>query len=84
MARNTGKAALQISDYEVGQRMRTFDNFPQALRIALAHSDNDWSVRQCHISLHGGGDGIKAHTANELVAIIEQNDARRRRQGVKT
>ena len=85
MARNTGKTTRQIRDYEVTQRMLAFDNFPPSLRRALAHSDNDWSVRQCHIALHGGGeDGITPRTADELVALIEHSDARRRAKAMKT
>lgn len=84
MARNTGKPARPIPDYKVTQRMLAFDNFPAALRLALANADNDYSVRQCHVSLHGGGYGITPHTADELVALIEKNDARRRAKAMKT
>ena len=76
MPTNTGSAVRLIQDYTVGQRMRTFDNLPAPVRRALANATRDWSVRQCHIMLHGGDAqrGIKAHTVASLVALLARND----------
>lgn len=75
---NTSAVSKRCAEYDVADRMRIFDSFPPALRRALANSARDWSVRQCHVMLTGGSqaEGIKPHTADQIVAIIARNDAR--------
>ncbi len=90
MARNTGplgaadvkrakEAGLTIRDRS--QLMRTFDNFPREVRLALAHSDNDWSVEQIHLAMKGGNavNRGKGMTPADIVILIGENDERRRK-----
>lgn len=81
MGQNNGRTSADqtFTDFELTQRMRVFDNFPAVLRVALASSGYDWSVRQCHLMLHGGSValGVKGQTAEEIAALIGRNDAKR-------
>jgi hypothetical protein len=78
---NTGFVAgdgQHFTTWSLGKRMRAFDNLPSCVRVALANSARDWSVEQCHISLHGGDQArrIPSRSADELVELIAAKDAK--------
>jgi hypothetical protein len=85
MGTNTGPGAKHIVGAKIRDRtamMRTFDNFPRAVRVALANSDNDWSVEQVYWALRGGHKGMKvpALTPDAVIALIQNNDTRLRKR----
>ena len=85
MGTNTGPGAKHIVGAKIRDRaamMRTFDNVPRAVRVALANSDNDWSVEQVYWALRGGNKkiGVPALTPEGVIALIQKNDTRLRKR----
>jgi hypothetical protein len=79
MANNAGEVGRYSCAFsDIRTRMRVFDNLPPAVRAALANGVRDWSIEQCHVSLHGGDQarGIKARESAGVVSWIEKNDAK--------